>query len=174
MNPQLIHPRDKQVEQTIDLVSDQRTMNTHRKTRTLAVPGAIARGVLSLVGWVLAGTTYATEPIVSKPATSSFSEECTTLAGEDLVLMLTPACTAQLGTDAGKQAFQELVQSEMRSLERRKASNSARSARANLTRLGHLSAMDGNQEARRAANYATRQAAPLGGANGATTIYPPR
>lgn len=55
MNPQLIHPRDKQVEQTIDLVSDQRTMNTHRKTRTLAVPGAIARGVLSLVGWVLAG-----------------------------------------------------------------------------------------------------------------------
>lgn len=128
--------------------------------------------MLSLVASVVAGAAHATEPSGSKPAASSFTEGCTRLAGGDLVLVLTPACTAQLATANGRQAFQGVVQSEVRSFEQRRAAQASGSARDNLARLSQLAAMDGNPAARRAANYATRQATPVGGGHGASTIAP--
>jgi len=130
--------------------------------------------VLNLVAWAVASAAHATEPGGNRPATAGFTEGCTRLAGGDLMLVLTPACTAQLATEAGKQAFQDLVHSEVGKLERKNASNAGRSARTNLSRLSELSAMDGNPAARRAANYATRQATPLGGAHAGSTIQPSR
>jgi hypothetical protein len=92
----------------------------------------------------------------------AFTAECTRLAEGDLVLVLTPACTAQLGTPAGKSAFQGVVRTHVQALERTKAAKAfGGAAAANLARLGQLAAVDGDPAARRAANYATRQAQPM-------------
>ncbi|MDZ4126255.1 MAG: hypothetical protein U1E02_19055 [Hydrogenophaga sp.] len=146
----------------------------HPRTTPTAVArsGAKSRAVLGFVASVVAGAAHATEPSGHKPAPSSFTEGCTRLAGGDLVLVLTPACVSQLGTATGKQAFQGVVQTEARSFEERRAADAARSARDNLNRLSELAAMDGNPAARRAANYATRKATPVGVSPSAAAIDP--
>ena len=168
----MTHPRAQPMEPRIGLDDPQRTMKPPRTTNTFARSRARARAVLSLVASVVAGAAHASEPSGSKPASSSFMEGCTRLAGGDLVLVLTPVCMAQLGTATGKQAFQGVVQTEARSFEERRASNAARSARDNLNRLSEMAAMDGNPAARRAANYATRKATPVGVSPSAAAIDP--
>ena len=148
-------------------------MKPPRTTTTpVARSRAKARAVLGLFVSVVAGAAHATELSGNKPASSSFTEGCTRLAGGDLVLVLTPACMAQLGTATGKQAFQGVVQTEARSFEERRAANTARSARDNLNRLSEMAAMDGNPAARRAANYATRKATPVSVSPSAAAFNP--
>ncbi len=172
LNPALAHPLAQPMEPRIGLDDPQPAMKPPRSTNTFVGSSAKARAVLSLVVSVVAGAAHATEPSGSKPAASSFTEGCTRLAGGDLVLVLTPACTAQLATPNGRQALKGVVQSEVRSFEQRRAAQASGSARDNLARLSQLAAMDGDPAARRAANYATRQATPLGGGHGVSTIVP--
>ncbi|KGH25697.1 hypothetical protein P607_05015 [Comamonas thiooxydans] len=145
---------------------------SHKPTNIVARSSATARAVLGLIASVVAGAAHATDPSNTKAAASSFSQGCTRLAGGDLVLVLTPTCLEQLATDTGRQAFQGVVQSEVQSYELRRAAQAAGSARANLARLSQLATMDGDPAARRAANYATRQATPMGGGQGAASTSP--
>lgn len=94
----------------IGLDDPHHTMH-HLRTTTTTEARSIAktRVVLSLVASAVAGAAHATDPSGSKPAASSFTAGCTKLAGEDLVLVLTPACVANLRTATGKRAFHGAV-----------------------------------------------------------------